>query len=367
MQINNVINSQIIQYHQNFKASSANSDARLTAQSSKTESKTKKQEQSFFKKVLTHPSLIIVPFFPEGCYEVYSAFKENSLKKQVKKGLIKEDKLTEFNKTVLKTSIALFLAAIPLYFATDYINKKYKNKNFNKARQQIDDFNKTNGTTLKLTPRTGKNVSNIEAASFDPLSAQVLLTEKVPEDILYSNIKQKHIINHELVHAKQHILMVCSENGINKMNYILVKKISHKLSNKQKSSIYDTYQDIRHSKDDKYIEKTLTVNNYQVNFVDYVTAMYKVLYEEDVNPDNVPIVLNKEFYEKAKAEKGSLTQDEEKKAQAYLEAYEKYPEDVGFMQTLNPNSDYKQNLLEKEAFKVIPWYTNFIMNLLSVF
>ncbi len=364
MHIKNVINPYIIEYQQNFKTSS---DALSTAQNSQTEIKTKKQEQSFFKKVLTHSSLIIVPFFPEGCYEVYVAFKETSLKKQLKKGLIKENKLREFNKTALKTSIALFLAAIPLYFATDYINKKYKDKNFNKASQQIDDFNKKNGTTLKLIPRIGKNVSNIEVASFDPLSAQVLLTEKVPEDILYSNIKQKHIINHELIHAQQHILMACSENGIKKMNYIIVKRLSNKFNDKQKSAILDSYQEIKNTKNDEYKKKTVTMNNYQVNYVDYVTALYKVLYDKDVNLDNVPIIINKEFYEKAKAVKGSLTQDEEKKAQAYLEAYEKYPENVGFMQALNSNSDYKQNLLEKEAFKAIPWYTNVIMNLLYLF
>lgn len=370
MQINNIVKSQLIQHLQNFKGSSANFNAFSSSQNYKTDSlkpyESKNQEPSFFKKLFMHPSLIVVPLFPASCYDIYSFFKGRSIEKHIKDPLIKEAKLKDFNKTSFKTGLALFLTAIPLYFITDYINKKSRDRNFGKASKQIEIFNKQNGTALKLIPRC-KNGSNTELASFDPLSAQVLLTEKVPGDILYANIKQKYIINHELVHAKQHILMACSENGINKMNYILVKRISEKLRDKQKSAIYDTYQEIKNAKNDEYKDKTVKINNYQVNFKDYIAAMYKIVYEKDTNPDNVPILLNKEFYEKAKAVKGSLTQGEEKKAQAYLEAYEKYPENVGFMQVLSPNSDYKQNLLEKEAFKAIPWYANIIMNLVCFF
>lgn len=366
MPINRVINTQIIRYPQNFKGSSANSNTLSSFHDYQTDPKSKNQEPSFFKKLIMHPSLIILPFFPASCYDTYAFFKEKSLKKNIEDPLIKENKLKEFNKISFKTVLALFLMAIPLYFITDYINKKGKDKNFTKANKQIEDFNKQNRTTLKLI-KSSKNTPNNVAASFDPLSAQVLLTEKVPGDMIYANIKQKHIINHELVHAKQHILMACSKNGINKMNYIVVRRISKKLDDKKKLVIYNIYQEIKDEKNDKYKDKTVKINNYKINFVDYVTALYKVLYEKDSNPDNIPIIINKEFYEKAKAVRGSITQEEEKKAQAYLEAYEKYPENVGFMQALNPNSDYKQNLLEKEAFKAIPWYADVIMNLLYIF
>lgn len=364
MKINSVITPDSIQHKQNFKGSFASSDELLNFSFYQTEPQ--KQEPNFFRKLLTHPSLIIVPLFPEGCYEVYSFFKGISIQKNIKNPLIKEAKLKEFNKTYLKTTLALFLAAIPLVFITDYINRKFKDKNFDKANKQIESFNKQNGTTLKLIP-SSKKVSNTELASFDTLSAQVLLTEKVPGDLLYANIKQKHIINHELIHTKQHILMACSKDGINKINYIVVKRISKKLDDKKKSAILNAYQKIKEAKNDEYKTKTVKINNYKVNYVDYVTALYKVLYENESNPDNIPVILNKKFYEKAKISRGPLTQEEEKKAQAYLEAYEEYPKNIGFMQALNPNSDYHKNLLEKEASKAIPWYTNIIMNFLCFF
>lgn len=357
MQINSVVNSQISQHQQNSKEKSV--DALTT-------SKSKNQEPSFFKKLFMHPSLIVVPLFPASCYDIYSLFQEKSIKKHIKDPLIKETKLKKFNKTAFKTRLALFLTAIPLYFITDYINKKGRDRNFAKANKQIEDFNKQNGTTLKLIPR-GKNVPNTELASFDPLSAQVLLTEKVPGDILYANIKQKYIINHELIHAKQHILMACSENGINKMNYIAVKRISRKLDDKKKQAILIAYQNINEVKNDDYKNKTIKINNYQINYVDYITALYRILYDKSSTSNNVPIIINKDFYEKAKAANATLTPDEKDKAEAYLEAYANYPEKVDFIQSLNPNSDYHRNLLEKEASKAIPWYINMLMNALCFF
>lgn len=363
MQINNRFKLGFMTFKQNFKEDSANQNTQTNLLE---KSESQNQKEGFFRKIFTRPSLTAIPTLPFVGVGIYAFFKELKIKKQIKNSIIKESRLKEFNKTMYRTGIASLLSAVPLYFVIDYINNKNKNKNFEKAKKQIEDFNKQNGASIKLIPQNRKP-SFIDLASFDPITARISLTERVTGDIIYAKIKQKHLINHELVHAKQHILMACSENGISKMNYIIVKKLANKLNDEKKLEIYNEYQKIKTAKNMEYKGKTVKMNNYKINLVDYVTALYKVIYEKETNPDNIPIILNKEFYEKAKSTRGALTKEQEKKAQAYLEAYEEYPAKVGFIQAINPNSDYKQNLLEKEAFRAIPWYTSIIMNLLCFF
>lgn len=367
MQTNSINKFQIVNRQQNFQGNSVDSTSAKKTTSDKKNPSSK--QQGFFTKIIQHPSLIVVPFLPLGCHDTYAAFRELFLQNKIKKAIDKakaEKKLASFQTNSLKMNLALLMAAIPLYFVTDDLNKKYKDKNFQKAKKQVEEFNKQNNTDLILT-YSSRKTPNIVAASFNPISANIQLTEKVPEDMIKANIRQKYIIKHELIHTKQHILMACSENGLNKMNYIAVKKVANKLDKDKKTEVYDEYQQIQNSDGDKYRNKTVKINNYEVNYVDFITALYKVIYDKETNPDNVPIIINKDFYQKAKAAKGTLTKEEEKKAQAYLEAYDKYPEKVGFMQSINPNSDYHQNLLEKEAYKAIPWYIDGITNLLYIF
>lgn len=347
--LNNVTNSYSFQYQQNFKSFPAESNNSSNDFNNKNIEET--QNSNFLIKLLTHPSLIIIPLVPFVCCDIYRSFKEHSLKKQLENSAIKEEKLKEFNNNSLKKmGLALAITIIPIYFVTDYINQKYKDKNIAKAKKQIDDFNEKNNVDIKFacSQIDKKNINII--GGFSPISGQIHLPEKILEDIFNSTLRQKSIINHELIHAQQHILMACSENGINKINYICAKKASERISEKQKLKIQNIYQEIVNNNDNKYKNKITKINGYEINFVNYVTALYKVLYDENANPDNIPIIINKEFYEQAKLAKGKLTKEEENKAQLYLQAYEKYPAKIGFIETLNPFSSYRRNLLEKEAY-----------------
>jgi len=347
MQVNNVVHSEIIQHLQNFKGSSAENNTDLdNFRNDKSTKTTEDHSSNFFVKLITHPSLIVVPLLPVACYDIYSSIKESSLEKSS----LPEETINKINKNLIKTTLAFFLTSIPLYLATDYINQKYKDKNFIKAKKQVYDFNKLNKTDIKLvvSPIDKKNITIL--GGFNSNTGQMLLPEKISGDIFNSVFRQKYIIKHELVHAQQYILMACSKNGINKMNYIAVKRASEKLSDKQKIKIKDIYKEINNNENCKYKNKTKKINDYEINYVDYFTALYKVLYDKNANPDNIPIIINKEFYENAKSTREPLTEEEENKAQLYLEAYEKYPVKVGYFQSINPFSDYRQNLLEKEAY-----------------
>lgn len=361
MQINSVVNYQIVPKEQNFKGGSADNAVQSDSQKI---SESDKKESNAALKLLHYPSLIIVPTFPFICYEIYNEFKEDSISKKIKNSLIKEDKLNAHRKVSQKVSLALCAAAIPLYFLTDYINKKNEDKNFDKAVEQVEEFNEQNQTNIKLikTPVTTKNIHI--AGGFIPLSAQIHLPEKMPGDLIFANLKQKYTIKHELIHAKQYMLMARSNDGINKLNFIVVKRMARKLNEDKKLKIYNTYQEIIKTPNNQN-DETVSINGCKINTVDFITALYKVLYDEKANPDNIPIIINKDFY--SNAAKKSLTEAEEKKAQAYFDAFEKYPPKTDFIQSLNPYSDYHQNLLEQEASKATPWYINLVIQFLYFF
>ena len=78
--------------------------------------------------------------------------------------------------------------------------------------------------------------------------------------------------------------------------------------------------------------------------------------------DDVPIVIDKEHYEKLREAKGDLTPEEEKKAEQYYEAQLNYPK-LSFRNMINPFSPYYNNLLEREAYKESPNFITFIRHL----
>lgn len=363
MRIDSVNNSQIIQKQQNFKGNSANSsslggndeinNSSLLDKNDNialTKINNKKNEKlGFGEKLLLYPSLTRIPAFLPITYGIYHLIKAHSLKKKIKKSLLPEEKLNEFKKASSKKLLIFCASAVPVYFLTKYINKKCEDKNFAKAQEQVEYFNSHNGTNIELIkiPST-KNNKRI-AASFANISGKIKLLEHIPGDAIYANFSQKYIINHELTHAKQYMLMARSENGINKLNYITVKNMAKELDDEKKKLLYTGYKDIE---DDGFKDGGTRVNidGYKINYNDFVTAIYKFVYEKDTNPDNYPIIINKNFYEQAKAAKGPLTEAEEKKAQAYFEALEKYAHFERKNSALSKeNKDYRENLIEKEA------------------
>lgn len=368
MQINSVNSSRIVQKQQNFKASSEKSDfpelnetnssklknntASTKISRNKFENKPKENEKlSLLKKLYLYPSLRDFPTILPISYGIYRSIKIHSLKKKVKISTLQENKLNEFKKSSSKKLLILCASAIPVYFLTDYINKKLEGKNIAKAQKQVDNFNEHNGTSVKLVVKpTTKNNMQV-AGAFKPLSGQIELAECIPRDIMRAESQQTYIVNHELTHAKQRILMASSENGIAKLNYLHVKKKANELNDEDaKKFIYDSYQVIKNEKSKD--EAMITHDGRQLDAFDVVTALYKVIYEKETNPDNIPIIINKEFYEKAKAARGPLTPEEEKKAQAYFEADEKYTPKINGVYVLSKqNPGYTENLLEKEASK----------------
>lgn len=320
--------------------------------------KNNQQNSSFLKKFITYPTFSIpICGVVGGILGITLSVidKAKELKKQGKTIQLQKEELSKHIKQLSKILLPLIGLSALTIFIMDNINKKLKDKHDNNAIKVVDNFNKENDTNIKLTITPFDSVVAIALA--DPISGQIFLDKRASEDTFLANIHQKHFLEHELVHAKQFMLIACSEDGIEKLNYIEIKKLADNLDEKGKKEISDIYEEIKGGVNIKYKNANIDRFGYKINIVDYITALYKVMYEKDITPKDIPIIINKDFYQQIKTKKGRLSFEEEEKAQDYIKAYENYPKRVGFMEAINPNSNYRQNLLEKEAYKKNPWYT----------
>ena len=105
---------------------------------------------------------------------------------------------------------------------------------------------------------------------------------------------------------------------------------------------------------DKYKNTTVPIGGLiNINMIDYLTAMNTLLNDKNAGMDDIPIIINTAHYQEVIDKKGPLTPEEEKKADKYYNAMINYvPCDINGV--FNPWSDYRQNLLEKEAYKESP-------------
>lgn len=190
---------------------------------------------SFALKLLTHPSLTSIPLLPLLVGEIYTIGKALHLKKQVKQSKIPKKQLAEYVKTIPKKILLLGASAVPIYFAVDFLNGKIKDKQVKNSQKQVDYFNQKTGTDVKFANQSIG--SAIVGAYANPISGQITTGQQIHDDIFYAYLSRKNLVNHELVHMKQYMLMGCSENGINKLNYISVKKAATLLDENDKKEV----------------------------------------------------------------------------------------------------------------------------------
>lgn len=322
-------------------------------------SKKDQKEPSLLKRFFCSPLVTTFAFTPLAAGEAYSIVRLLKMKKQLKRSEITKEEFKKYGDTIPKKFIILGALAIPLAFVADFLNKSTKEKRINKANKRVEAFNKENNVDLKLKVLPMNLQGAFIGALADPLTGQISLNQRFCDDMILSKMYAKPFLNHELVHMQQFMLMGCAENGVNRLNFDVVKAFAKGLNDQGKKEVKEAYQEIQNGLSDKYQNSTIDRFGYKINLADYITAMYKVIYEKETTENDIPIIINKDFYEKVKKQKGKLSEEEEKKAQAYFEAFEKYPTNIGFTQVLNLHSDYRTNLLEQEASKNTPWYAKY--------
>lgn len=316
--------------------------------------KSNNKPASFVKKLFAYPTLSLIPVLPLCISGIHMFSKRSALKKQSKTSADKMTKYTQYDKNLPKKLAIFWLSMFPIGFAMNAINKSNRDKHNKNAHNIVNDFNKKNKSNVELKVQP---LGIFVAAAMDPVSGKINMDDRYVEDSLYASTHQKPYLKHELVHAKQYMLMACSDGGIEKLNYIVVKKLAKAIDENGRKEVAAIYNEIQSGTSDKYKNATLDRWGYKINSIDYITALYKVMFEPEIKPKDIPIIINKDYYEQVRAQKGKLSAAEEKKAQEYLKAYEEYPTTVGFTQMINPRSQYRQNIMEKEAYQMNPWYT----------
>ena len=249
----------------------------------------------------------------------------------------------------------VYLAGAALSFI---LNKIATNNIDGKLEKFKDVFNKENKTSAKF--REKPLHSNIIEALYNVASGEIIISKDALTDPYISNVHTKFTLRHELEHARQYEMIARSENGIAKLNYSIIKRCANSLD---KKLVYEFYKqmmsEISLGVSDKYKNMTISLEGYEVNMIDFVSSVWKVYNDKNVNLDELPILINKNHYQAVIDKNPPLSAAEEDKANEYFEAACNYP-DVNVFTTLNPCSDYYSNLLEKEAFKKNPWYTRII-------
>jgi len=309
-------------------------------------------------KLITHPSLL---FSVASVYLTAEMFLISDLiriKNKFNKNLISKEEFLKHKTQLPIKFLFLFgfstVLGVLAYKLADKYNNGKKEKYLNNANKIVENFNREEKSDIKISVNPIN--SGIVAAVADPFSGKIVLGEQFYNDFIYANFYQKPFLKHELTHMKQFILISRSENGISKLNFLITKKLANALTPQAKKEISQAYQEISAGADEYYKNFTFDRLDYKVNLADYITALYKVIYEKNLTENDIPIIINKEFYDKIRQNKGELSALEKQKANEYIEAYEKYPQKIGLLNAYNPFSEYRQNLMEKEAYKSNPWY-----------
>ena len=196
--------------------------------------------------------------------------------------------------------------------------------------------------------------SGAAEALYNPISGKIQFNKNMVNDpIVGRNIAKK--IKHELVHAKQYETVACSKDGIKKVNFAVMNQIKQNIEKSNAKEVFDElYNDLQNS-GDKYNNTKITImgGGAEVNLKDYITAIHTMLNKSDATYDDIPIVIDSTHYQEVINKRSKLTAEEEAKADEYYQAMLDY-EPVNILGAINPWSSYRQNILEKEAYKENP-------------
>lgn len=232
---------------------------------------------------------------------------------------------------------------------------KVQNENLDKNIDKLNKyFDKINDTSAHLSEKP--IYSNKISAFYNGANGKISFNKKDISDPIIYNLLTKYTLKHELVHAKQFETIARSKDGIAKINYIFIKENEVQLNNPEVKKYYQqAITEINSGLSDKYKNMKISKYGYEFNLVDFINAVWTLHTNKDIKLTELPIIIDKEHYQKVIDDNPPLTLDEEKKAEEYFKSACEYkmPDNSDI---LNTESDYYQNVLEKEANQAFPWY-----------
>ena len=272
-----------------------------------------------------------------------------------KKQDIPKEEFNKISRNVLKKGgLASLFAVVGWIILSSYFDTQ-RNRYIAETK---DYFNQINKTGAKLSEKDFN--STYTAAFYNGASGEVCINKNNLNDS-WSNYKNKFTLKHELVHAKQYETVARMDDGIRKLNYAMFKNDANRLKNDiiQKLMINEAYNNIISDKTNKYDDSKFSYDGYEIPFKNYIITMYKLINDEEKDYTDIPMLINAEHYEAVREKFGKLTHEEEQKAKEYYNGILNYiPADS--ISAFNPFSEYRNGILEKEAYKENPWYTMLI-------
>ncbi len=310
------------------------------------EGKYKKSSFSKYANIAVFPAIATVL----GSY-IYGINKIIKSKKQD----IPKDELNKITKNVLKKGGLASLFAVGGWIILSSYFDTQRNRYIAETK---DYFNHINKTGAKLSEKDFN--STYTAAFYNGASGEVCINKNNLNDS-WSNYKNKFTLKHELVHARQYETVARMDDGIRKLNYAMFKNDANRIKNDsvQKQMIEDAYNDIISDKTNKYHDSRFSYDGYEIPFKDYIVAMHKLINDEEKDYTDIPMLINEEHYKGVREKFGSLTSEEEQKAKEYYNGILNYTS-ADSISAFNPFSEYRNGILEKEAYKENPWYTMII-------
>ena len=170
------------------------------------------------------------------------------------------------------------------------------------------------------------------------------------------NLSLKKSIKHELVHAKQFETIARSKDGIKKLNFAVASQTANSIKDiKGADEFYSKMvQEIKQDNIGKYNNLKINMNGSEVDAKKYITAVNTLIQNKDATYNDIPIFINEKHYQEVIDKEGGLTLDEEKKADEYFKALSEYSAPKNTFEAFNPFGEYRNNILEREAYEATP-------------
>lgn len=258
-----------------------------------------------------------------------------------------KSQLEKYKKVLIPQLLSILPATFLVHLGLQKYMDRFADKDMQKTKKMFNELN-TN-TSAELAARHFR--SGAYGGGYIVPSGRIELNKDYMDDPLARKWLKK-LLKHELCHAKQFEMIACLDDGIRIMNHAYIKAIAEGFKNSL--SAQQELRMIKHELDSDamgiYDNVTIVVQGVEHNLKQYVNAVIMFLDNENIDMHELPMLFNEEHYNAVRAKRGNLSEEDKKQAEAYLDAYLKYPE-LSPLNIYNPFGDYRKNLLEKEAYK----------------
>lgn len=268
-------------------------------------------------------------------------------KLRAKKGFATEELKKIYNKKIKLALMGLMAGTIAFMAIVQSWQNKMIDKKTPMTKKLLDEYG--NDTSAKLADDNLRSI--LLGAQYSPINGSIEINKNYINDPI-GKLMLKKYIKHELQHARQFEMIAGLENGIEKINYATFKMLADFMKKNPVAlmQVQNVIEDVNNDKTGRYDNVKIPMSGAEVNFKDYVKTLEILVNNDDVKPEDLPILIDVDHYQKALEKRGPLSEEEKIKAEKYYKAMIDYPIMTGF-NLMNPFSGYWKNLLEKEARK----------------